>query len=156
MHLINTGVPHAVLFVPDVTTIDLAEAIPIRHQFNANVNYATLQTDGSIAVRTYERGLEGESLACGTGAAAVAFIAAQKWKLKSPIQMVFPGGKLLIEMKENRCLLIAEALRVYEGVLKISPIASSAERRLHRSINPLTHRLKCFFRIRFYFLDFIS
>lgn len=68
--LIDTGVPHLVTFDADMEHFDLDEARKLRFEHNANVNIAAVDDDGSIRVRTYERGVEGETLACGTGMAA--------------------------------------------------------------------------------------
>lgn len=68
--LINTGVPHLVTFDADIDLFDLIEARTLRQRYNANVNIATVLPDGSLKVRTYERGVEDETLACGTGMAA--------------------------------------------------------------------------------------
>ncbi|MCL1925655.1 MAG: diaminopimelate epimerase [Syntrophorhabdaceae bacterium] len=97
---INTGVPHAALFVPDVTKVDV-EAIGrgIRaHKVFApkgtNVNFAQMRGD-TLWVRTYERGVEGETLACGTGAVACALLAAAKGIAASPVTVRTSGGEIL-------------------------------------------------------------
>lgn len=90
LHSINTGVPHVVIFVENLEDSTwMAIAPKIRHHPNffphgTNVNFA-LFTDQEVKVRTYERGVEGETLACGTGAAAVAIAAACIHQLSSPI-----------------------------------------------------------------------
>jgi diaminopimelate epimerase len=68
--LIDTGVPHLVTFDADIEAFDIEEARVLRHKYNANVNIAKVNDDGSLRVRTYERGVEDETLACGTGMAA--------------------------------------------------------------------------------------
>lgn len=79
-HYINTGVPHAVIFVEDAACIDVAaigRAVR-RHPFFApkgtNVNFVQVVADNKIIIRTYERGVEAETLACGTGTAAACVI----------------------------------------------------------------------------------
>ncbi|HSX10564.1 MAG TPA: diaminopimelate epimerase [Chlamydiales bacterium] len=122
VYFLDTGVPHAVLFVPDVRQIDLlSEAPPIRHHATfqprgTNVNFAALQPDGSLHVRTFERGLEGETLACGTGAAAVGYIASQRHRLPNPISIHFPGGVLEISIDGSDIRMVGQALKVFEGV----------------------------------------
>lgn len=64
----DTGVPHLVSFTEDLSEFNIALARAMREKYNANVNFAKLGE--KIAVRTYERGVEGETLACGTGMAA--------------------------------------------------------------------------------------
>ena len=90
-YVVNTGVPHAVLFVNDLNMIDV-ESLGRKIRFDlrfaphgVNVNFAHVDRQGSIRLRTYERGVEAETLACGTGAAAVAFVAWQQLKLSAPI-----------------------------------------------------------------------
>jgi diaminopimelate epimerase len=101
IYSLNTGVPHAVLFVPDA---DKAMVQPLGseiryHQHFApkgtNVNFVQLRGPNSIRVRTYERGVEGETLACGTGVTASALIAAQLHNFTSPVQVQVQGGDLL-------------------------------------------------------------
>jgi diaminopimelate epimerase len=76
----RVGVPHVVIEVPDLEAIDLTRRGPElrNHQAlrpdGANVNFVAKQRDGSLAYRTYERGVEAETLACGTGAVATAIL----------------------------------------------------------------------------------
>ena len=76
--IIDTGVPHLVTFDADIEHFDIAEARELRHKYNANVNIAKVLDDGSLRVRTYERGVEDETLACGTGMAACFYRANQE------------------------------------------------------------------------------
>jgi diaminopimelate epimerase len=97
---VDTGVPHAVLFVPDVAKADVvAVGRGIRrHKAFAprgtNVNFAQLR-DGVLQVRTYERGVEGETLACGTGAVASAILAAARGIVSAPVTVRTSGGEIL-------------------------------------------------------------
>lgn len=90
-HFLNTGVPHVVIFVKDLEKEDLQKLGPeIRYHplfapKGANVNLATWNEGAEIRIRTYERGVEGETLACGTGATAVALAAAYQHNLASPL-----------------------------------------------------------------------
>lgn len=92
VHSINTGVPHAVIFMDQIDQIDLNEWGPfIRHHSEfapqgTNVNLAEV-SNHEIKIRTYERGVENETLACGTGATAVALAAAYQHRLKGPLQI---------------------------------------------------------------------
>lgn len=80
VNFINTGVPHAVVFVNDIDKIDvegIGRSIRYHKKFypkGANVNFVEVLDNNSIRVRTYERGVEGETLACGTGSVAAALI----------------------------------------------------------------------------------
>ena len=128
VHSLDTGVPHAVVFVSDVQAVNLArEGAVLRHHAlfqprGTNVNFAALQKDGSVQVRTYERGLEGESLACGTGAAAVGAIASQIYRLPNPIQICFPGGDIDIHVTDE-VRMVGRAVKVFEGKIFIEPFS---------------------------------
>ncbi len=77
---IDTGVPHAILFVHDIDAVDINTLGPFirRHKAfdpkGANANFVEILSPGRIKIRTFERGVEGETLACGTGATAAAII----------------------------------------------------------------------------------
>jgi diaminopimelate epimerase len=98
---INTGVPHAVLFVEDMEAIDVVRlGRAIRHHphfapAGANANFVRLGKDSRLSVRTYERGVEDETLACGTGTVASALVAAFKGMVKSPVAVHTRGGEVL-------------------------------------------------------------
>jgi diaminopimelate epimerase len=95
---LNTGVPHAVLFVPDADQAmvqELGREIRFHPAFaprGTNVNFVQVLGPGSIRVRTYERGVEGETLACGTGVTASALLASRVHGFKSPVKVRVQGG----------------------------------------------------------------
>lgn len=101
LHSLNTGVPHAVLFVSDTddAPVQVLGAEIRRHAHFAprgtNVNFAQVLGPNFIRVRTYERGVEGETLACGTGVAASALIAACINQWQSPVKVQVQGGEVL-------------------------------------------------------------
>lgn len=100
LHLLNTGVPHAVLFVDQIDSFDLLKWGPkVRyHPFfpqGTNFNVATRPENGEISVRTYERGVEGETFACGTGATAAALAAAYVTRCSSPIKVRTRSNEIL-------------------------------------------------------------
>ena len=101
IHSLNTGVPHAIMFVADADAamVQLLGAEIRYHTHFAprgtNVNFVQLRGGNSIRVRTYERGVEGETLACGTGVTASALIASRLHQLTSPVQVQVQGGDLL-------------------------------------------------------------
>ena len=101
IHSFNTGVPHAVLFVENADQEMVGQkGREIRyHQHYApkgtNVNFVQLLGPNSIRVRTYERGVEGETLACGTGVTASALVAAELHNFTSPVSVQVQGGDLL-------------------------------------------------------------
>ncbi len=97
----NTGVPHTVIFVRDIENTDV-EALGgkiRRHKMFApagtNVNFVKLLGKNKISVRTYERGVEGETLACGTGSVASAVISILKKYAASPVSAATRGGEIL-------------------------------------------------------------
>lgn len=101
VHSLNTGVPHAVLFVPDAdkamvqqlgAEIRYAEAFAPK---GTNANFVQVLGPDLIRVRTYERGVEGETLACGTGVTASALISARVLHFSSPIKIQVRGGDVL-------------------------------------------------------------
>ena len=99
---INTGVPHAVLFSEDLEELDIlrrGRAIryhPLFAPSGTNVDFVQVEKGPQLSIRTYERGVEGETLACGTGAVAAALIAAFKGLVKSPVSIKTRGGEVLM------------------------------------------------------------
>jgi len=93
--LLDTGVPHLVTFDADIDNFDTVEARELRHQYNANVNSAKVQADGTIRVRTYERGVEDETLACGTGMAACFYRANQEGLVSESTEVYPTSGDTL-------------------------------------------------------------
>jgi len=98
---LNTGVPHAVTFVPDADRAmvqSLGAELRWHDHFKprgTNVNFAQLLGPGAIRVRTYERGIEGETLACGTGVSASALVAAAQHGFPSPVRVQVQSGDQL-------------------------------------------------------------
>lgn len=107
-HFVNTGVPHTVIYVEDLGSWDVKRlGREIRHHKTfapkgTNVDFVQVQKGNLIKVRTYERGVEDETLACGTGVAASAIISAAMKDFKSPVTCLTKGGdKLKIYFKRN-------------------------------------------------------
>jgi diaminopimelate epimerase len=101
VHSFNTGVPHAVLFVKNA---DEAMVCPVGSELRyhahfapkgTNVNFVQLLDKNFIRVRTYERGVENETLACGTGVTASALVTARLHDFTSPVKVQVQGGDLL-------------------------------------------------------------
>ncbi len=126
-HFINTGVPHVVIPVDDLEGVAVAEvgrAIrfhPLFQPAGTNVNFITLTGPQDITIRTYERGVEAETLACGTGAVAAALITAQRQQLTSPVRVHPRSGETLqvyfTRQQEgfDAVFLEGEALVVFQG-----------------------------------------
>lgn len=131
---LNTGVPHYVEFTADIDSVDLvARGRAIRYDTTrfpqgTNVNFACITGPGQVSMRTYERGVENETLACGTGATAVA-IAANRYAqpLCDHFEITLPGGTLHVRFS-HRCdseeyqniYLKGPARRVFEGKFDIT------------------------------------
>jgi len=98
---INTGVPHAVIMadaIADINVFNVGREIRNHKAFapaGTNVNFICRQNRGHLAIRTYERGVEDETLACGTGSIASALIASCKLDWDSPIDLTTRSGELL-------------------------------------------------------------
>ncbi len=103
VNFLNTGVPHVVIFVEGLDKIDvfnLGSLIRNHKQFKpfgTNVNFVEIINDNSIKIRTYERGVEDETLACGTGSVASALISAYHLPLitRGLINVYTKGGEVL-------------------------------------------------------------
>jgi diaminopimelate epimerase len=98
---VNTGVPHVVIMDQNIEEIDVyrvGREIRFHDAFapaGTNVNFICQQKPGQLAIRTYERGVENETLACGTGSIASALIASCKTQLQSPINLLTRSGEAL-------------------------------------------------------------
>ncbi len=94
LDFINTGVPHAVLFVEKIGQVDvegLGRKIRNAAEFRpsgTNVNFVEISPDNLVKVRTYERGVEAETLACGTGVVASAIISHRQKNVKAPVKVI--------------------------------------------------------------------
>ena len=101
LSFVNTGVPHAVCFVKSLKEVDVegtGQAIRTHEYFKprgTNANFIQLLPGNAILIRTYERGVEGETLSCGTGSTAGALIAAATHRLKSPVAVKTKSGETL-------------------------------------------------------------
>ena len=97
---VNTGVPHVVIFVKeeDVPVKIWGRKVRFHEMFEpkgTNVNFVKLLSSGRIEVRTYERGVEKETMACGTGAVASALFASMLKGMDSPVEVITSGGEIL-------------------------------------------------------------
>jgi diaminopimelate epimerase len=129
-YFINTGSPHYITEVSNLKEIDVLEkgkAIRYNERFNlegTNVNFVKYNEE-SIEVRTYERGVENETLSCGTGVTATALAWADKYKLSyGKVPIITQGGQLSVGFKRNEkgfndIWLIGPATYVFKGELRI-------------------------------------
>ncbi|WP_093288578.1 diaminopimelate epimerase [Verrucomicrobium sp. GAS474] len=127
---INTGVPHAVQFVADVEKIDirtLGAEVRYNEVFKpkgTNANFAQITGPDSIRVRTYERGVEDETLACGTGVSAAAVLAHLVHGVAKPVRVLVQGKSILtVDFREegseiSNIVLQGPALVVFTGEIE--------------------------------------
>ncbi len=133
VHFADSGVPHAVILHRDAGSVPAGEFLRLakilRHHerfgsAGANVNLATVRGKHDIEYRTYERGVEAETEACGTGAAAVSVITARLGLTAPPVTCVTSGGDRIVvgfeatEEGARACTLLGPAVRVFEGSVR--------------------------------------
>ena len=118
---VNTGVPHAVLFVNnlDFDITPVARFLRYNSIFpeGVNVNFARMLKKDSFEVRTYERGVEAETLSCGTGSVAVAVVANKLGLAGKRVDVLTKGGKLKVEIADKTAFLIGQASRIADGYI---------------------------------------
>lgn len=132
VHFVNTGVPHVVILCETKEELESVDVVSLGrfirfHSFFAprgtNVNFAWVGEGGEVFNRTYERGVEDETLACGTGSIAVAVISEVIGKVHSPVAVRTRGGETLRVFFDRQgndfseIFLEGQALVVYEGLL---------------------------------------
>jgi len=123
---VDTGVPHTVVYCDNLEEINvqaLGKKIrfhPIFQPSGTNVDFVQIDSTNLIRVRTYERGVEDETYACGTGAAASALLAGIRKKVFSPVEVITSGGERLIVhfdlTQQDEIYLEGNAVLVYSGV----------------------------------------
>lgn len=123
----NTGSPHVVLFVNDLANHDVAgigQKLRYSDAFaptGTNVNFVQTEPDGTLFVRTYERGVEDETYSCGTGVTAAALVANRQFGMASPVSIRTLGGNLGVAFVVSEAAgyelidLIGPAEKVFEG-----------------------------------------
>lgn len=141
VHFIDSGAPHVVLFINDlppalldqVTTqgvVTLGRAIRSHPEFaplGTNVNFVTEPEHGMISIRTYERGVEAETLACGTGSVASAVMASLLRNVAAPVQVkTISGDTLTVSFSSGEggitnVVLRGPATEVFSGQIQLRP-----------------------------------
>jgi diaminopimelate epimerase len=124
---INTGVPHVIIFSEDLEGMDivpLGRAIRYHSHFapaGTNANFVRVIDRSHLSVRTYERGVEDETLACGTGTVASTLIAAFRGMVDSPASVKTRGGEILVvhfeieDKKVKKVFFEGDVHIIYEG-----------------------------------------
>jgi diaminopimelate epimerase len=130
-----SGVPHTAIFVEDARTwdgerfVETARAVRYDKAFapsGTNVNIVTVESRGSLVYRTYERGVEAETLACGTGALGVSVIAAHMGFVDPPVACETSGGDVLETSfvpagdGAGECVLSGPAVKAFSGIADLS------------------------------------
>jgi diaminopimelate epimerase len=125
VHFVNTGVPHAVIQVDDIAKADvrtIGAALRRHSRFapaGANVDFLFVRDRRHLTVRTYERGVEDETRACGTGAAAAAFIAHALRLSEAKVDVETSGGEVLgVDIEEEAIFLSGKAVHTFSGQLR--------------------------------------
>ena len=131
-HFVNTGVPHTVFILDGPETLAQQEVVgegrKVRYhsQFapaGTNVNFIAVLGEQALAIRTYERGVEDETLACGTGATAVALVGAAKGMVRPPVDVHMKSGETLTiyfdsdKLLPEEVYLEGETTVIYQGRL---------------------------------------
>ena len=133
VYVLDTGVPHALIFVRDIVSAPLLELSP-KIRFHplfspggVNVNFVQVNSDGSLHLRTYERGVEKETLSCGTGAAAAAWAAAQLHHLSGTVTVQTRCSfqdftfqeSLCFDLSDKQIEMLGDARPVFTGQIDL-------------------------------------
>jgi len=119
---IDTGVPHLIAIRDNIDEFDLKQAADLRKRFNANIDICKIQDNETMYVRTFERGVEDETLACGTGMVAC-FVRANRQELVDDDVKVLPKSEeeLYVSYEED------EDVYQFAGQVKKTFVAETAE-----------------------------
>ena len=119
----NTGVPHSVFMVDKVDCIEVSEVAPRlahNHRFSegCNINFFEKMSDHKIKIRTFERGVEGETLSCGTGIVATAYFCHLEWGWTGDILVQSRGGDLVVKIKsKDEIYFCGKVEKIFKGQL---------------------------------------
>ena len=129
VHFVNTGVPHAVILCDDVSQTDVARAgSAIRHHATfapagTNADFIQVLERKRLLLRTFERGVEAETQACGTGAAAAVVVTHALELTDSEVAVTTTGGEVLtIALEQDALFLQGPAVKVYTGRMEFSAL----------------------------------
>lgn len=117
-YLVDTGAPHLVLIEALKKDFEL-HAAALRRQFDANVNVIYQIQANDWQVRTWERGVEGETLACGTGATAAAYILQATGRCSFPLNLHARGGLLTITRESAELWLGGPTQKIFQGQIEL-------------------------------------
>jgi diaminopimelate epimerase len=132
VHFVNTGVPHAVVVVDDIAGADVQRLGPLLRYHErflpagANANFIQVLDRGRIELRTYERGVENETFACGTGAVAALLVARALDLCDAAATVTTTGREVLhVSQEGQKVFLQGRAVHVYTGVLRPADLGLS-------------------------------
>lgn len=136
VNLINTGVPHAVVEVKDLSSYPILQigrdlrSHPSMGPAGANVTFFQRLVGPRIRSTTFERGVENETLACGTGAAAAAIIYSETYLQPLPIEVIVPGGELNVDISPVSKMLLLRGPAEYIYSVNLPEISNNFEKRV--------------------------
>lgn len=129
VHYVNTGVPHVVVLTDNIEAIDvenLGRAIRYHGGFEpdgTNANFVQIEDRGNLLIRTYERGVEAETYACGTGCCAAVVVANTLGHVEPQVTLrTALGDELLVTLSDGEVFLQGPAVVVHEGVFYLSAL----------------------------------
>lgn len=129
IHFADTGVPHVVVFVDDIEALDIMDIGPkIRYHDHfapagTNVNFTQVINENTMLLRTYERGVEAETYACGTGAAAAQLIANTLGLTGNHADLTTTGNEVLtIFLEDGTVFLQGAAELTFKGEMYLEPL----------------------------------
>ena len=131
VHAVQIGVPHAVVLLPDVERFSdddltrIGRGLRYHPNFPAgtNTNFVTIKPDGRVRQRTYERGVEALTKACGTGSTASAVVLTARFDLECPVDLDVDGGRLRIDKRGEQLWLSGDARVIARGELDPEALA---------------------------------
>ncbi len=143
LYVVKAGVPHGVAFVQGVgivPVVTMGRALrfhPALQPEGANIHFVRVTSQKEVEMCSYERGVEGETLACGSGAIAVAWIVSKVCEVSFPIHVKMRGGSLIVHLLEGKGTLemIGPAEHVFSGTSSAIGLMHDEERgsAAHRS-----------------------
>ncbi|UIJ38766.1 diaminopimelate epimerase [Desulfobaculum bizertense] len=144
VHFVNTGVPHAVTIWDDVASLDvvkLGRALRNHPHFapaGTNVNFIEIKDKNHILIRTYERGVEGETYACGTGNAASALIAHELGLVDAEVELTTSGNEILnISIEKDTVFLQGKAIKTYKGEMYLEALGITPREEMRQCAHEL-------------------
>jgi len=135
IYSLNTGVPHAVIEVKDIDTypiLDVGRRLlkhPVFGEEGTNVTFFQRYVGQKIKTTTFERGVEHETFACGTGVAAAAIIYSELYMQPFPIEVETPGGTLKVDVSPVSKMLLLQGPAEYVYTVELDAIPRNFEKR---------------------------